>query len=118
MFYFLAEARDPDTRHPAYDDSELRAEPSLLIIAGSDTTSVSLSGIFFYFTGEPRRSRKLVDEIRSTFQSVEEIVYGPKLSACTYLKTYINEGMRLTSSGPSDLPREVLPGGLKIKGEY
>ncbi|KAI6087576.1 cytochrome P450 monooxygenase-like protein [Hypoxylon rubiginosum] len=118
MFYFLAEARDPDTGLPAYDDSELWAESSMLIVAGSDTTAVSLSGIFFYLTGDPQRYQKLVDEIRSTFGSVEEIVHGSKLSGCTYLRACVDEGMRLTPTGPSELPREVLPGGLRVMGEY
>ncbi|KAI1763864.1 cytochrome P450 monooxygenase-like protein [Hypoxylon sp. FL1150] len=117
-FYFLAEAQDPETGLPAYDDHELRAESSLLIIAGSDTTAVSLSGIFFYLTGDPPRYQKLVDEIRSTFESVEEIVHGPKLSGCTYLRACIDEGMRLTPTGPSELPRQVLPGGIRVMGDY
>ncbi|ETS80426.1 hypothetical protein PFICI_07955 [Pestalotiopsis fici W106-1] len=118
MFYFMCESRDPDTGAPAYDEQDLRGEANLLIIAGSDTTAISLSGIFFYLTGDIHRYQKLVDEIRSTFTSVDEIVHGPKLLSCGYLKACIDEGMRLTPSGPSELPREVLPGGLEIKGEY
>ncbi|KAI1112874.1 benzoate 4-monooxygenase cytochrome P450 [Nemania sp. NC0429] len=118
MFYFLAEARDPDTGSLAYDESTLRAESNLLLIAASDTTAISLAGILFYLTGHPARCEKLAKEIRSTFSSVSEIVYGPKLSACRYLRACIDEGMRLTPTGPSELPREVLPGGLRIKGQY
>ncbi|KAK4107230.1 cytochrome P450 [Canariomyces notabilis] len=118
MFYFLANARDPDTGLPVYQEDDLRAESSLLIIAGFDTTAVSLSGIFFYLTGDPRRLQKLVDEIRTTFASTDEIVHGPKLLGCEYLRAFIDEGMRLTPSGPCELPREVLRGGILIKGEY
>jgi cytochrome P450 len=118
IFYFLCEARDPDTGFPAYNEDDLRAESSLLIIAGSDTTSVSLSGIFFYLTDDPERCQKLVDEIRTTFVSADDIVYGSKLLGCTYLKACIDEGVRLTPSGPCELPREVLQGGIIIKGRY
>lgn len=118
MFYFLCEARDPDTGLPAYSEGDLRAESSLLIIAGSDTTAVSISGIFFYLTGDPRRCQKLADEILATFDSAEDIVHGPKLLGCKYLRACIDEGMRLTPSGPCELPREVLPGGIRINGEY
>ncbi|KAH8702535.1 cytochrome P450 monooxygenase-like protein [Talaromyces proteolyticus] len=118
MFYFLCDAKNPDTGLPAYDEDELRAESSLLIIAGSDTTSISLSGIFFYLTGDPRRYQNLVNEILTTFDCPEEIVHGPKLLSCQYLKACVDEGMRLTPSGPSELPRQVLPGGIQIKGEY
>lgn len=118
MFYFLYEAKHPDTGLPAYSEGDLRAESSLLIIAGSDTTAVSLSGISFYLTGDPRRCQKLADEILATFDSAEDIVHGPKLLGCKYLKACIDEGMRLTPSGLCELPREVLPGGIRINGEY
>ncbi|KAI5920343.1 cytochrome P450 monooxygenase-like protein [Camillea tinctor] len=118
IFYFLCEARDPDTGLPAYDEATLRAEANLLIIAGSDTTAISLSGIFFYLTGDPLRYQKLVQEIRTTFDLAEDIVYGPKLLSLVYLRACIDEGMRLTPTGPSELPREVLTGGLRVKGEY
>ncbi|KAI1498016.1 benzoate 4-monooxygenase cytochrome P450 [Biscogniauxia marginata] len=119
MFYFMSQARNPDTGLPPYaDEAELRADSSLLIVAGSDTTAVSLSSIFFYLTGDPWRLQKLTDEIRSTFESAEDIVHGPRLLACTYLRACVDEGMRLTPAGSSEFPREVLPGGLVIKGEH
>ncbi|KAI1733378.1 benzoate 4-monooxygenase cytochrome P450 [Xylaria scruposa] len=118
IFYFLCEARNPDTGFPAYNEADLRAEANLLIIAGSDTTAISLSGIFFYLTGDSRRCNKLIQEVRTTFKDADDIVYGPKLLACVYLKACIDEGMRLTPSGPSELSREVLPGGLNVQGEY
>lgn len=52
MFYFLCEARNPENPTlPAYTEGQLRAESGLLIIAGSDTTAISLSGIFFLSNG-------------------------------------------------------------------
>ncbi|KAI0854359.1 cytochrome P450 [Daldinia vernicosa] len=118
IFYFLCEARNPDTGLPAYREAELRAEANLIIIAGSDTTSISLSGLFFYLTSDDLRYQKLVREICTEFKSAEDIVYGPKLSSLVYLKACIEEGMRLTPVIPSELPREVLPGGIEIQGEY
>ncbi|KAI1469973.1 cytochrome P450 [Daldinia caldariorum] len=118
MFYYMCDARDPDTGLPAYEEDELRGEANLLIIAGSDTSAASLSGIFFYLTGDSNRYEKLVREIRSEFQSVDDIVYGPRLFSLEYLRACIDEGMRLTPAAPGDLPREVLTGGLKIQGEY
>ncbi|XDG03854.1 hypothetical protein ABKA04_003469 [Annulohypoxylon sp. FPYF3050] len=118
MFYFLCEARDPDTGLPAYDETTLRAEANLLIIAGSDATAVSLTSIFFYLTDNPYQYEKLVKEIRTTFETVGDIVYGPKLSSCTYLRACIDEGIRLSPAGPSEMSREVLPGGITINGEH
>lgn len=118
IFYFLREAQNPDTGLPAYNELDLKSESSLMIIAGSDTTSISMSGVFFCLTLDPVRCQKLVDEIRTTFAAAEDIVYGPTLLGCKYLRACIDEGMRFAPSGPCDLPREVLPGGIRIDGAY
>lgn len=118
MFHFLIDAQDSETGLPALNEEELRSECSLLIVAGTDTSAVSLSGILWCLTGDPWRCQKLVDEIRATFKSVDDIVHGPELSGCVYLRACIDEGMRLVPAGPGELPREVLPGGIRIKGEY
>ncbi|KFA71239.1 hypothetical protein S40288_07811 [Stachybotrys chartarum IBT 40288] len=118
IIHFLCEAKNPDTGLPAFGEQDIRSETNLLIIAGTDTTSVSMQGIFFYLSGDPFRSQKLAHEVRSTFASVEEIVHGPKLLSCVYLKACIDEGMRLTPPGPCETPREVLPGGLMVNGQF
>ncbi|KAI5924595.1 benzoate 4-monooxygenase cytochrome P450 [Camillea tinctor] len=117
LFYFVASARDASTGRPAYTEPELHAESSLLIVAGSDTTAVSLSGVFFYLTADPARCRKLTREIRAVFDSARDIVYGPELLQCVYLRACVDEALRLTPTVPSEPPREVLPGGARISGE-
>ena len=47
MFHFLYHAKDPDTGKPAFDFRNLLAEANLLILAGSDTTAITISGLFF-----------------------------------------------------------------------
>ncbi|TGJ84448.1 hypothetical protein E0Z10_g4311 [Xylaria hypoxylon] len=118
MFYFLAEARDSNTGALVYNEDDLRAESNMLIIAGSDTTATSFSGFFFYLTDDLTRYNKVVEEIQTTFHSLDDIIYGPKLQSCTYLRACVDEAMRLAPSGLSELPREILPGGLQIKGEF
>lgn len=118
IFHFLYNAVDPDTGNRGLDRTALRAEAGLLVAAGSDTTSITLSGLFFYLTGDPRRLRKLEDEILSTFNSVDDISHGPVLKGCTYLRACIDETLRMIPAGPSELPREVLPGGINIKGKH
>lgn len=118
MFHFLCEAKDPDTNTSPYSEQDLRSEANLLIIAGSDTTSTSLCGFFFYLTRNARPYDKLVHEIRTTFQTAEEITNGPKLMSCYYLRACIDESMRMTPVGPSEIPREVRSGGSIIDGEH
>ncbi|KAF2758397.1 benzoate 4-monooxygenase cytochrome P450 [Pseudovirgaria hyperparasitica] len=118
VFHFLYEAIDPETGARAYKDSELLGEANLLILAGTDTTSITLCGIFFYLTHYPHQYAKLVQEIRETFGSYHDIVQGQRLSECSYLRACIDESLRLTPAAPSELPREVLQGGAKIGDEF
>ncbi|KAJ4416870.1 hypothetical protein N0V82_006509 [Gnomoniopsis sp. IMI 355080] len=114
MFYFLCKAQDSSTGEPAYTEDELRAEATLFIIAGSDTTTASLASVFWYLIRAPRCHRKLVDELRTTFKSAEDVVHGPQLAGCIYLRACIDEAMRLVPPGPCEPPREVLAGGLNV----
>lgn len=117
MFHFLCESKNPDTGTPAYSQEELWAEANMLILAGADTTAVSLCGIFFYLVRDQIRLENLTYEIRSKFASANDIVPGQKLQSCTYLRACIDEGMRLTPAGPSEMGREIKPGGATINGE-
>jgi cytochrome P450 len=118
MLHYLLDAKDPETGLPGYTLEALEAEALMLTIAGSDTTSVIMAGFFFYIVRTPRAYRRLVDEIRDSFASANEIRGGPKLSSCLYLRACVEEAMRITPAGPAELPRVVLPGGIMIDGAY
>ncbi|KAK1149713.1 hypothetical protein N8T08_005267 [Aspergillus melleus] len=119
MLQHLINAVDPVTGQPGFSPAALEAEVVMLTIAGSDTTSVILAGFFFYITRSPHAYARIVNEIRSTFQSFEEIKSGPKLlSSCPYMRACVDEAMRITPAGPSELPRIVLAGGMVIDGAY
>jgi len=118
MFHYLYNAKDPETGKPAYSPDELNAEANLLIIAGADTTSTSLCSFLFYLSQNPRIYQKAVDEIRSTFDSIDEIRGGTKLSSCQYIRACLDEAMRMTPAGTSELIREVLPGGIEVDGQF
>jgi cytochrome P450 len=118
MFHFLCKAENPDNGLPAFSDEELFAEARLLLIAGSDSTSVTICGLFFYLAHYRLVLDKLQEEVRGTFSSADEISPGPKLSSCKYLRACIDEAMRIAPAGLSELPRHVLPGGIIIDGEY
>jgi len=116
FFYYLLNAKDPETGQ-GFANAELWGESNLLIIAGSDTTSTSMAGTFFYLVHNPETLRIATEEVRSKFQSVEEIVAGPALNSCTYIRACIDEAMRLSPPVGGMLPRQALPGGLHVDGE-
>lgn len=119
MMHFLLNAVDPDTKLPAFANrSHLLSETRLLVLAGTDTTALTISAFFFYLTHYPRVLEKLTAEVRTTFSSVDEIALGTKLSGCKYLRACVDESLRLSHPAPGDLPREVLPGGATIDGRF
>ncbi|KAF2430043.1 benzoate 4-monooxygenase cytochrome-like protein P450 [Tothia fuscella] len=115
FFYYLLHAKDPETGK-GFSKDELWGESNLLIIAGSDTTSTALASAFFYLVHNSHVLETLIKEIRETFEDVEEIVHGAKLSSCHFLKACIDEAMRMSPPVGGGLPRRVLPGGITIDG--
>lgn len=117
FFYYLLNARDPETGK-GFTTPELWGESNLLIIAGSDTTSTALASAFFYLVHNPSKLEKLSKEILAAFSDLEEIHSTPTLNSCTYLRAVIDESMRLSPPVGGILPREVLTGGLDLDGMH
>ncbi|KAL1612329.1 hypothetical protein SLS60_000555 [Paraconiothyrium brasiliense] len=117
FFYHLLNAKDPETGK-GFSMDELWGESNLLIIAGSDTTSTAMAATLFYLAHNPATLQKLCQEIRNTFSDVEDIISGPTLSGCAYLRACIDESMRMTPPVAGALPRQVLPGGIDIDGHH
>ncbi|KAF2845446.1 cytochrome P450 [Plenodomus tracheiphilus IPT5] len=88
--------------------AELAADASVMIIAGTDTSSVAISAFFFYLARHPGAYKALAAEIRNTFHCVEEIRPGPKLNDCKYLRACIDESMRLAPPVAAPLWREMM----------
>lgn len=96
----------------------LEADARILIIAGTDTTSVQLAANMYYITRNPKVLERLTAEIRSTFDSMEEIKIGTKLADCTYLKAVVDETLRMSPSVPAGVYREADKGGATVAGHF
>jgi cytochrome P450 len=83
----------------------------------SDTTGTALAGLFFYLARYPACYKTLQQEIRSQFADVEDIVGGPKLLACKYMRACVDEALRMSPGVPGFLTREA-PEGASIDGHY
>ncbi|PVH93385.1 cytochrome P450 [Periconia macrospinosa] len=118
MFHFVYHARDSETGEPAFRGDQLVAECRLLLVAGSDSTSVTMTGLFFYLSHYPEALDKLRAEITGKFLLAEDIHPGPGLTSCKYLRAAIDEAMRMSPAGLCELQRQVLPGGIMIDGDY
>ena len=117
LLQYLLQADDPEGG-PGFTPLELRGETELLLSAGFDTTSAVIAAMFFYLTRNVSAYSKLSQEIRQTFDRVDDIVTGPQLSSCIYLRAVIDETMRMSPPGVAEGIREVLPGGITIQGHF
>jgi cytochrome P450 len=113
IFHYLLNAKDPETGE-GLPKSELWMEGNTLIVAGSDTSSTTISATLYHLLRNTACLERLVGEVRSSFDKLEDIRTGPKLHACSYLRACIDEAMRMSPAVPGLLPRLVLPGGLDI----
>ncbi|QKX59054.1 uncharacterized protein TRUGW13939_06184 [Talaromyces rugulosus] len=117
IFSFLEKCKDPDTGKEL-SPMELSTETALFVVAGSDTTATTMAATAHYLTGCSTSYRRAAKEVRSTFQSVEEIRIGPKLNSCYFLRACIDEALRLSPPGGAALWREVESGGAVIDGNF
>ncbi|KAI1088516.1 cytochrome P450 [Rostrohypoxylon terebratum] len=97
----------------AKDDDSLRLgdlwyEAFFFIIAGGDTSATAMSATFFYLSRNPRCYERLAAEIRTTFQSADQIG-GSKLASCQYLRACIDESLRMSPPSPGTLWRCLAP---------
>ncbi|KAI1145605.1 cytochrome P450 monooxygenase-like protein [Nemania diffusa] len=102
-------------RKETLSEKEMMSQTSTLIIAGSETTATSLTGITWFLLTNPECMKKLQKEVRDTFASLDEIS-GDSTAGLSYLHGVIEEGLRLFPPVPFALPRHS-PGAV-VDGQY
>lgn len=90
---------------------------STLIIAGSETTATLLSGAVYLLTTHPDKLAKVANEVRSAFNSEEEITLN-SVSRLSYMLACLNETLRCYPPVASGLPRVVPKGGAYVAGKF
>ncbi|KAF5868705.1 putative toxin biosynthesis cytochrome p450 protein [Botrytis fragariae] len=96
---------------------EIGENASILIIAGSETTASLLNGVTYYLLRTPTVLQNLTLELRSTFQTQEDLSLHA-LASCKYLNAVLEEGLRMYPPVPSTLGRVVPEGGSIVAGQY
>jgi cytochrome P450 len=95
----------------------LIANAEILIIGGSETTASLLSGVTYLLLRNPESYEKLKQEIRSTFQSQEEINMT-SVNKLPYMLACLDEALRMYPPIANGLPRVTPKGGARVVGEY
>lgn len=96
---------------------KLQSNSSILIIGGSETTATLLSGVTFFLLTNPDALRRVTDEVRSAFESEDDINFTT-VNDLPYMLACLNEGLRMYPPVPVGLPRLTPKGGAKICGYY
>ena len=111
------DSNDPKERFTVLD---VTAELWTMIWAGSDTTAIALTSIFYHLHKHPETLRKLRGEIDHAF-STGELSYPLRYYDCVklpYLHAVVREAMRMHASLGTGLPRIVPPGGATVCGKF
>jgi cytochrome P450 len=77
-----------------------------------------LCSIFFYLSRYPSAYATLASEIRSQFESLDEICSGQQLARCNYLLACIDETLRLSPPIVTALFREAGSTGAIVDGQF
>ncbi|KAH8776279.1 cytochrome P450 [Diaporthe sp. PMI_573] len=107
--------RQPEGRRLTVD--QMHANADLFMLAGTETTATLLSGLTYYLLKNPEKMKKLVDEIRSSFKSEDELTVDslPKLK---YMAACFEEGFRCYPPVPTEPFRVTPEDGNAICGEW
>lgn len=93
----------------------IKGQAGVLIIAGSETASTTLSAATYFLLKHPECREELTKELRSAFASVEDIS-DSALEKLPYLHGVLEETLRIFATVPFGLPR-ISPGEM-VDGEY
>ncbi|KAI0448817.1 cytochrome P450 [Xylaria acuta] len=97
------------------DMGRLNMNASLIIIAGSETTSTLLCGTLYLLTTNLEVLKRLENEVRTTFQSDEEITLT-SVNQLSYMLAVLNEALREYPPVVIGLPRVAPSGGGVVDG--
>lgn len=104
-------------KDPKGDRLWLNGDARLIIVAGSDTTAIAMTHLFFYLASKPEQVEKLRAELKTLVNpdkpfSVRDVQNGD------YLNGLINETLRMHPPVPSGTFRTTPPEGITIDGVF
>jgi len=95
-------------------DEDIQTEAGNLIVAGSDTTGITLTYLTWCVLKQPSLQAALEDEVNNTDAQLTDA----SLEKLPILNAVIEETLRLYGAAPATLPRLTPPGGATLAGHF
>ncbi|KAF6839218.1 cytochrome p450 [Colletotrichum plurivorum] len=96
---------------------QLVANSNTLVIGGSETTATLLSGVTYFLLSNKHVLTKLVEEVRTTFQSEKDINIVP-VGKLRFMLACLDEALRMYPPIAMGLPRVTPKAGATICGRF
>lgn len=110
----VAASESEEKAQVALKDEDVNQEAGNLIIAGSDTTAVTLTYLVWAVLKQPELQAQLEGEVGSLSHDLTLA----ELEAAPLLNSVIEETLRLYGAAPGALPRVVPSQGLTVAGYH
>jgi cytochrome P450 len=104
IFFHLMD-EDGESGHAPLSRDTLASEAMLVLIAGSDTTAVALTNIFFYLLTHPDVFARLLNEVEKAVPPEVQYPDAILLAQLPYLRAVMNETLRLHPAVPGGAHR-------------
>ncbi|KAK1572694.1 trichodiene oxygenase [Colletotrichum navitas] len=114
----FAELFESDLPPEEKTTKRLTAEGLVTMIAGTETTSFTLTVITFYLLTKPHVLEKLTQELRTVVTDPEHLPSWPTLEALPYFTAVISEGLRLAPGVASRTARVATEEDLVYCGKW
>ncbi|KAJ9612104.1 hypothetical protein H2200_003701 [Cladophialophora chaetospira] len=115
---FLAQLREKEAKDGQISFRDMMNHLSNNIIAGSDTTAISLRAVFYYLLKTPMVYKKLVTEIgeADSNKQLSSLITFEESLKLSYLQAVMKEALRIHPGVAFPLERYIPPEGATICG--
>ncbi|KAI8322151.1 cytochrome P450 [Martensiomyces pterosporus] len=111
------DAEDPESK-TRMTPTQVHAETLVMLLAGSETSSNTLTWTLHLLMLYPQHYRRAVEEARSLFDKDHLISFNEARSQLPFVEACIYESMRLAPVTGGMWPRLVPEGGVTLRGHF
>ncbi|RKP23573.1 cytochrome P450, partial [Syncephalis pseudoplumigaleata] len=113
----LIDAVDEKTGSTMSND-DIVAQTIMLMVAGTETTAVTLVWALYFVTAYPEYARKLRAEIMATYPDPSTPLSYERIRSCAYLEAFLRESMRMRPIVCIGFLRRMPAHGITLGGHY